>query len=176
MRAEFLPGFARACHARRILTGFCPRTPCAPNSCRVSPAHAMRAKFLPGFASKRILATKTCRVLLQKEFWQPKPAGFRFKKNFDGRNLPGFASKRILTAERHQGVPAKFTWYPAKLPCPGWGLGRRPTAPQQFNNSTNKHLNTSTSHGASTTQQINTSTPPRPPVQTAGRLIPVILR
>ena len=99
MRAEILPGFARACHARRILAGFCLRMSCAPNSCRVLPAHAMRAEFLPGFVcachARRNLAgfcsahavraeilagfalrmpcePKSWRLLAQKEFWRPK--------------------------------------------------------------------------------------------------------
>ena len=162
-------------HAMRaeILPSFCLRMPCAPKSCRVFSAHVMRAEFLPGFVrachARRILAgfclrmscaPKSCWVLLCACRASRNLGAFRFKKNFGGRNLPGFASKRILATKRRRGAPAKFTWYPAKLPCPGWGLGRRPLAPQQFNNSTNKHLNT----------------PAPPPVQTAGRLIPVILR
>ena len=93
MRAENLPGFAPARHARQKLAGFCSRTSCAPKTCRVLLPHAMRTENSPGFAparharqklagfcSRTPCAPKTCRVLLTHAM--------------RAKNLPGFAPAR----------------------------------------------------------------------------------
>ena len=155
MRAYSLPGFVCAGHARRNLAGFCLRMSCAPNSCRVLSAHAMRAEFLPGFVcachARRNLAGFCPRTPCAPEILAPfvcaRHTHFKKSLNMYLNALPigsGGESRKI----REIGSTFPLPMAPQPLnnssPQPGAGkfgqvpgkLGRRPMAPQPRINTT----------------------------------------